>query len=70
MRLSQLPPLGRYSVDALKLPTVRPWHDDGQVGGWTQEYAGLKYGEQAMKSHCKDQNLLLHSSNSSYQEPQ
>ncbi|KAK2660017.1 hypothetical protein Ddye_006550, partial [Dipteronia dyeriana] len=33
IRLSQLPPLGRYSIDALKLPTVRPWHawyDDGQ----------------------------------------
>ncbi|KAK3189636.1 hypothetical protein Dsin_029197 [Dipteronia sinensis] len=36
----------RYSIDALKLPTVRPWHawyDDGQVGGWTQEYAGLMF---------------------------
>ncbi|KAI0511197.1 hypothetical protein KFK09_011822 [Dendrobium nobile] len=34
----------RYSVDALKLPTVVPWHawyDDGQVGGWTQIYKGL-----------------------------
>ncbi|XP_052199195.1 serine carboxypeptidase II-2 [Diospyros lotus] len=34
----------RYSINALKLPTVRPWrawYDDGQVGGWTQEYAGL-----------------------------
>ncbi|XP_038697062.1 serine carboxypeptidase II-2 isoform X2 [Tripterygium wilfordii] len=36
----------RYSIDALKLPTVGPWHawyDDGQVGGWTQEYAGLTF---------------------------
>lgn len=34
----------RYSIDALKLPTVTPWHawyDDSQVGGWTQEYKGL-----------------------------
>ncbi|XP_051149001.1 serine carboxypeptidase II-2 [Andrographis paniculata] len=34
----------RYSVDALKLPTVSPWrawYDEGQVGGWTQEYQGL-----------------------------
>lgn len=36
----------RYSIDALKLPTLRPWHawyDDGQVGGWTQEYVGLTF---------------------------
>lgn len=36
----------RYSVDALKLPTVGPWrawYDDGQVGGWSQEYAGLTF---------------------------
>ncbi|KDP38717.1 hypothetical protein JCGZ_04070 [Jatropha curcas] len=36
----------RYSIDALKLPTTKPWHawyDDGQVGGWTQEYAGLNF---------------------------
>lgn len=36
----------RYSIDALKLPTTKPWHawyDDGQVGGWTQEYAGLTF---------------------------
>ncbi|KAE8705937.1 Serine carboxypeptidase-like 29 [Hibiscus syriacus] len=36
----------RYSIDALKLPTVspwRPWYDDGQVGGWTQEYEGLNF---------------------------
>lgn len=36
----------RYSIDALKLPTVGPWrawYDDGQVGGWTQEYAGLTF---------------------------
>ena len=34
----------RYSIDALKLPTVGPWrawYEDGQVGGWTQEYKGL-----------------------------
>ncbi|XP_058067750.1 serine carboxypeptidase II-2-like isoform X2 [Magnolia sinica] len=36
----------RYSIDALHLPTVTPWHawyDDGQVGGWTQEYKGLTF---------------------------
>ncbi|OMP09201.1 Peptidase S10, serine carboxypeptidase [Corchorus olitorius] len=37
----------RYSIDALKLPTVSHWRawydDDGQVGGWTQEYAGLNF---------------------------
>ncbi|GFQ06689.1 serine carboxypeptidase ii-2 [Phtheirospermum japonicum] len=36
----------RYSIDALKLSTVspwRPWYDDGQVGGWTQEYDGLSF---------------------------
>nr|GMD22487.1 serine carboxypeptidase II-2 [Ipomoea batatas]GMD87848.1 serine carboxypeptidase II-2 [Ipomoea batatas] len=36
----------RYSIDALKLPTVspwRPWYDNGQVGGWTQEYEGLTF---------------------------
>ncbi|KAL2455853.1 Serine carboxypeptidase-like 29 [Abeliophyllum distichum] len=36
----------RYSIDALKLPTTSPWrawYDDGQVGGWTQEYQGLTF---------------------------
>nr|GME07681.1 Serine carboxypeptidase II-2 [Ipomoea batatas] len=36
----------RYSIDALHLPTVGPWRawdDDGQVGGWTQEYEGLTF---------------------------
>ncbi|XP_016514330.1 serine carboxypeptidase II-2 [Nicotiana tabacum] len=36
----------RYSIDALKLPTISPWrawYDDGQVGGWTQEYKGLTF---------------------------
>ncbi|KAL9442574.1 hypothetical protein AB3S75_020982 [Citrus x aurantiifolia] len=36
----------RYSIDALNLPTVkhwRAWYDEGQVGGWTQEYAGLTF---------------------------
>ncbi|PIN21895.1 Serine carboxypeptidases (lysosomal cathepsin A) [Handroanthus impetiginosus] len=36
----------RYSIDALKLPTVSPWrawYDDGQVGGWMQEYEGLTF---------------------------
>ncbi|KAI3909717.1 hypothetical protein MKW98_014134 [Papaver atlanticum] len=36
----------RYSIDALKLPTVSPfhaWYDDGQVGGWTQGYEGLTF---------------------------
>ncbi|KAJ0036038.1 hypothetical protein Pint_25293 [Pistacia integerrima] len=34
----------RYSIVALKLPTVTPlhsWYDEGQVGGLTQEYTGL-----------------------------
>ncbi|VFQ97064.1 unnamed protein product [Cuscuta campestris] len=36
----------RYSIDALKLPTVSPWrawYDNGQVGGWTEEYEGLTF---------------------------
>ncbi|KAH9613490.1 hypothetical protein KSS87_017859 [Heliosperma pusillum] len=36
----------RYTIDALKLPTVKNWHawyDEGQVGGWTQEYKGLTF---------------------------
>ncbi|XP_039120236.1 serine carboxypeptidase II-2-like [Dioscorea cayenensis subsp. rotundata] len=36
----------RYNVDALKLPTVTPWHawyNNGQVGGWTQVYQGLTF---------------------------
>ncbi|KNA17955.1 hypothetical protein SOVF_075210 [Spinacia oleracea] len=36
----------RYSIDALRLPTVKPWrawYDDGQVGGWTEEYKGLTF---------------------------
>lgn len=34
----------RYSIDALKLPTVSqwsPWYDNGKVGGWSQVYKGL-----------------------------
>ncbi|KAK8509425.1 hypothetical protein V6N13_104687 [Hibiscus sabdariffa] len=34
----------RYSIDALKLPTVTnwyPWYDNGKVGGWSQAYKGL-----------------------------
>ncbi|CAN1257989.1 Serine carboxypeptidase-like 27 [Linum perenne] len=34
----------RYSIDALKLPTITnwyPWHDNGRVGGWSQVYKGL-----------------------------
>ncbi|XP_031091558.1 serine carboxypeptidase-like 27 [Ipomoea triloba] len=34
----------RYSIDALKLPTVAnwyPWYDNGKVGGWSQIYKGL-----------------------------
>ncbi|KAK1298786.1 Serine carboxypeptidase-like 27 [Acorus calamus] len=34
----------RYSIDALKLPTVMnwyPWYDNGLVGGWSQVYKGL-----------------------------
>lgn len=37
----------RYTIDALKLPTVTPWHpwydDEGQVGGWNQVYEGLNF---------------------------
>lgn len=36
----------RYSINALKLPTVtqwHPWYDNGQVGGWTQVYEGLTF---------------------------
>ncbi|PIA45950.1 hypothetical protein AQUCO_01600299v1 [Aquilegia coerulea] len=36
----------RYNIDALGLPPAspwRPWYDDGQVGGWTQQYAGLNF---------------------------
>ncbi|CAN4113278.1 unnamed protein product [Withania somnifera] len=37
----------RYTINALNLPTVSPWRawydDDGQVGGWTQEYKGLTF---------------------------
>ncbi|KAM7252714.1 hypothetical protein ACFE04_008223 [Oxalis oulophora] len=36
----------RYSIDALNLTTVKPWrawYQDGQVGGWTEEYAGLTF---------------------------
>lgn len=36
----------RYSIDALKLRPVGPWrawYEDGQVGGWTQEYKGLNF---------------------------
>ncbi|XP_051120178.1 serine carboxypeptidase-like 27 [Andrographis paniculata] len=34
----------RYSIDALRLPTVTkwyPWYDSGKVGGWSQVYKGL-----------------------------
>ncbi|KAL1563516.1 Serine carboxypeptidase II-2 [Salvia divinorum] len=30
----------------MKLQTIRPWrawYDDGQVGGWTEEYGGLTF---------------------------
>uniref|UniRef100_A0A7C9EXE1 Carboxypeptidase n=1 Tax=Opuntia streptacantha TaxID=393608 RepID=A0A7C9EXE1_OPUST len=36
----------RYNINALKLPTTKPWqawHVDGQVAGWTQEYQGLTF---------------------------
>ncbi|KAI3996655.1 hypothetical protein MKX01_009487 [Papaver californicum] len=36
----------RYNMNALELPTVtsfHAWYDDGQVGGWTQEYKGLTF---------------------------
>lgn len=36
----------RYSLDALKLPTVLnwyPWYDHGKVGGWSQVYKGLTF---------------------------
>ncbi|KAK4371528.1 hypothetical protein RND71_011003 [Anisodus tanguticus] len=34
----------RYSIDALKLPTITnwyPWYDNKKVGGWSQIYKGL-----------------------------
>lgn len=36
----------RYSLDALKLPTVTkwyPWYDQGRVGGWSEVYKGLTF---------------------------
>ncbi|XP_050155636.1 serine carboxypeptidase-like 27 [Malus sylvestris] len=36
----------RYSIDALKLPTITnwyPWNDNGKVGGWSQVYKGLTF---------------------------
>ncbi|KAJ6311567.1 hypothetical protein OIU77_013343 [Salix suchowensis] len=36
----------RYSIDALKLPTIinwYPWYDNGKVGGWSQVYRGLTF---------------------------
>lgn len=36
----------RYTIDALKLPTVvnwYPWYDHGKVGGWSQVYKGLTF---------------------------
>ncbi|KAL8502405.1 hypothetical protein ACS0TY_021524 [Phlomoides rotata] len=37
----------RHTIDSLNLTTIspyRPWYDDdGQVGGWTQEYEGLTF---------------------------
>ncbi|KAJ0978228.1 hypothetical protein J5N97_013702 [Dioscorea zingiberensis] len=36
----------RYSIDALKLPTLTswyPWYDNGKVGGWSQVYKGLTF---------------------------
>ncbi|XWS66142.1 hypothetical protein CRYUN_Cryun05aG0174600 [Craigia yunnanensis] len=36
----------RYSIDALKLPTINswnPWYDNGKVGGWSQAYKGLTF---------------------------
>lgn len=36
----------RYSIDALKLPTVinwYPWYDNRKVGGWSQVYKGLTF---------------------------
>ncbi|KAI8570398.1 hypothetical protein RHMOL_Rhmol01G0031000 [Rhododendron molle] len=32
-----------YRVNAVNLATVGPGYDDGQVGGWTQEYEGLTF---------------------------
>ncbi|XP_076925158.1 serine carboxypeptidase II-2-like [Bidens hawaiensis] len=36
----------RYSIDSLNLTTISPWrawYEDGQVGGWTQQYEGLNF---------------------------
>ncbi|KAJ7970427.1 Carboxypeptidase [Quillaja saponaria] len=44
----------RYSIDALKLPTVinwYPWYDNGKVGGWSQAYKGLTFVTVAGAGH-------------------
>ncbi|KAL0538559.1 hypothetical protein IC582_022706 [Cucumis melo] len=44
----------RYSIDALKLPTISnwyPWYDHGKVGGWSQIYKGLTFVTVAGAGH-------------------
>ncbi|CAK9317051.1 unnamed protein product [Citrullus colocynthis] len=44
----------RYSIDALKLPTISnwyPWYDHGKVGGWCQIYKGLTFVTVAGAGH-------------------
>ncbi|KAF8403028.1 hypothetical protein HHK36_011123 [Tetracentron sinense] len=57
----------RYSINALKLPTITnwyPWYDNGKVGGWSQVYKGLTFvtvtgaGHEAPR-HCPRQALIL-----------
>ncbi|XP_010547376.1 PREDICTED: serine carboxypeptidase-like 27 [Tarenaya hassleriana] len=44
----------RYSINALKLPTITnwyPWYDQGKVGGWSQVYKGLTFVSVAGAGH-------------------
>ncbi|KAL6980384.1 Serine carboxypeptidase-like 27 [Sarracenia purpurea var. burkii] len=57
----------RYSIDALKLPTITnwyPWNDDGKVGGWSQVYKGLTLvtvtgAGHEVPLHCPRQAYIL-----------
>lgn len=60
----------RYSIDALKLPTVtnwHPWYDNGKVGGWTQVYKGLTFvtitgaGHEVPQNHPRQAFILFQS---------
>ncbi|GMY08739.1 serine carboxypeptidase-like 27 [Fagus crenata] len=57
----------RYSIDALKLPTIinwYPWYDNGKVGGWSQVYKGLTFvtvtgAGHEVPLHCPRQAFIL-----------